>query len=186
MRSRRFELRIQICLTTRRLYFAALKAISGQRLPFQRAGIMASARTESTDLKTAKRRKRYSICLPCSCLRFAEKGKQGVTAAEYRCERADNLWLHTQIIQTIVSLISQSQMIIADCSKKNANVFYEAGIAHAIGKDVILIAQSIDDIPFDLRHHAIIQYYPTPDGLADLSIKLTARIKQVATGSRRA
>jgi hypothetical protein len=60
------------------------------------------------------------------------------------------------VIQTIVSLICQSGIIIADCSGRNANVFYEAGIAHMLGKDVILIAQSMADIPFDLQHLSIL------------------------------
>jgi hypothetical protein len=41
---------------------------------------------------------------------------------------------------------------------KNANVFYELGLAHAIGKPVILISEKIDDVPFDLRNYRVITY----------------------------
>ena len=51
----------------------------------------------------------------------------------------------------ILELISTSKVIICDLSGKNPNVFYEAGIAHTLGKEVILITQHESDVPFDLR-----------------------------------
>lgn len=50
------------------------------------------------------------------------------------CLRADDIWHHDAIIQDIVSLISQPKVVICDCTGRNANVFYESGIAHTIGK----------------------------------------------------
>ena len=79
--------------------------------------------------------------------------------------RADDIWLHTHIIQDIATLISRSRIIVADCTGKNANVFYEIGIAHAIGREVILITQSMNDIPFDLRHLRAIPYHNNGEGL---------------------
>jgi hypothetical protein len=74
------------------------------------------------------------------------------------CKRADDIWNHESIIQDVVSLIGKSSLVICDLTRKNANVFYEAGIAHCLGKDVILITRSADDVPFDLRHLRYIQY----------------------------
>ncbi len=68
-----------------------------------------------------------------------------------KCQRADDIWNHDAIIQDVVSLICKSSVVICDLTGKNANVFYEAGIAHSLGKDVILNTQSADDVPFDLR-----------------------------------
>lgn len=110
----------------------------------------------------------------------------GATEAGFRCKRADDLWLHHQIMQTIVSLICQSGMVIADCTGRNPNVFYEAGIAHALGRDVILISQSMNDVPFDLRHLAVITYFPNTQGLQELADKLKERIPAVAERRRRA
>lgn len=106
--------------------------------------------------------------------------KAAATAAGYQCQRADDIWLHHQVMQTIVSLICRSDIVIVDCTNKNPNVFYEAGIAHTLGRDVILLAQRIDDVPFDLRHLAILTYFPNQQGLDDLTIKLKARIEAVA------
>jgi hypothetical protein len=44
-----------------------------------------------------------------------------------------------------------ARIVIADLNSRNPNVFYETGIAHTLGRDVIQIAQSIEDVPFDLR-----------------------------------
>ena len=46
----------------------------------------------------------------------------------------------------------------ADLSGKNPNVFYELGLAHAIGKPVVMVAATIDDVPFDLRGLRTILY----------------------------
>ena len=43
-------------------------------------------------------------------------------------------------------------------------MFYETGIAHTLGKHVIPITQSSDDVPFDLRHHRYILYTTTVRG----------------------
>jgi len=107
-------------------------------------------------------------------------------ASGFRCKRADDLWLHDHIIQTIVSLICQSGLVIADCSTKNPNVFYEAGIAHSLGKDVILIAQNLADVPFDLRHLSVVTYLPNKEGLKELKAKLAKRIEDVTNPVRRA
>ena len=89
-----------------------------------------------------------------------------------RCNRADNIWNHDAIIQDVVSLICKSSVVICDLSGKNANVFYEAGIAHCLGKDVILITQSADDVPFNLRHLRHIQYLNNGEGLQQLTLKV--------------
>lgn len=97
-------------------------------------------------------------------------------ASEMECLRADDIWEEEAIIQDIVSLISKARIVIADCTGRNPNVFYEVGIAHALGRDVILIAQSEDDIPFDLRHLRYIQYLNNSEGRTNLAERLKKRI----------
>ncbi|MCU1740016.1 MULTISPECIES: hypothetical protein [unclassified Pseudomonas] len=93
-----------------------------------------------------------------------------------RAGRADNIWEHHEIILDIVSLIDRSAIVICDCSGRNANVFYEIGIAHAFGKEVILITQHADDIPFDLAHLRNIRYLNNGEGIERLIVDLNARI----------
>ena len=68
------------------------------------------------------------------------------------------------IIQDVVSLIDKSRVVICDCTGRNANVFYEIGIAHTLGREVILITQNEADIPFDLRHLRYVKYLNNAEG----------------------
>lgn len=93
------------------------------------------------------------------------------------CRRADDVWQHHAIIQDIVSLIDGSAVLVCDCTGKNANVFYEIGVAHALGKEVILITQHADDVPFDLRHLRYISYLNNREGCDRLRQDLAKRIE---------
>lgn len=93
------------------------------------------------------------------------------------CERADNIWKESAVIQDIFGLIFRSFIVVCDFTGRNPNVFYEAGIAHTLGKHVIPITQSADDIPFDLRHHRYLPYLNNGEGLALLQQKLAERLR---------
>lgn len=73
----------------------------------------------------------------------------GVDRHPLRCLRADDLFGHDVMID-IYESIAAARIVIADITGRNANVFYELGIAHTLGKDVILLAQGTAHIPFDL------------------------------------
>jgi hypothetical protein len=62
-------------------------------------------------------------------------------------------------------------------SGKSPNVFYELGLAHAVGRPAILVANSEEDIPFDLRHIRVIVYDYTSAGW---ETKLREEIKAAA------
>ncbi len=95
------------------------------------------------------------------------------------CLRADNIWDNATFIQDIFDLIFCANVVIVDFSGKNSNVLYETGIAHTLGKTVIPITQSIDDIPSDLGHHRALKYLPNEEGLKDLSNELYKRLKVI-------
>lgn len=94
-----------------------------------------------------------------------------------QCLRADDIWENDAIIQDVVSLINKSRIIVCDFTGRNANVFYEAGIAHTLGRDVIMITQSDADIPFDLRHLRYIPYLNNGEGREKLRERLRQRIQ---------
>jgi len=62
------------------------------------------------------------------------------------------------VVEQIWEQIVKSQVLLADLTGKNANVFYELGLAHAARKPVVFAAGQIEDIPFDLRHLRVIVY----------------------------
>ncbi|RNJ46931.1 hypothetical protein B5V01_34025 [Mesorhizobium erdmanii] len=105
--------------------------------------------------------------------------EQAARNAGMRCNRADNIWENHAIMQDIVSLIDRSRIVVIDCTDRNPNVFYEAGIAHTLGREVILITQNPDDVPFDLRHLRYIRYLNNGEGVARLQEDLTARMQAI-------
>lgn len=75
------------------------------------------------------------------------------------CARADEKVLTTPLLNKIREFIREADVIIADCSGRNPNVFYELGIAHAYNKDVILITKDpIEQAPSDIKHYEFIHY----------------------------
>lgn len=93
--------------------------------------------------------------------------KLGVTVV-----RADDFFAANSIVSDVWNTIYQAKVLIADCTSRNPNVFYELGIAHTLGKCVILIAQSKDDIPFDIQHMRAILYEFTPRGMVSFESAL--------------
>lgn len=103
--------------------------------------------------------------------------KAALEADGYKCQRADDMWVHNHIMSDIIELICTSAVVVCDLSGKNPNVFYEAGIAHALGKEVILITQSHDDVPFDLRPIRYLHYHNNGEGQAKLASEVLARVQ---------
>ena len=93
--------------------------------------------------------------------------------------RADDIFSTNSIMLDIWSGIMNAKLIIADCTEKNPNVFYEIGISHTVGKKVIIITQDVNDLPFDLRHIRTIIYNTTQEGLNYLEHQLKSTITGV-------
>ena len=104
----------------------------------------------------------------------AAAAESGVVA-----ERVDEQKFTESILDRIYRQIEVADMIVADMSGRNPNVFYEAGIAHTLGRPVIPIAQNINDLPFDLRHHRAIPYLNNAQGLADLRAAIIPRLQRL-------
>ncbi len=84
--------------------------------------------------------------------------KPGVISAGLEPERGDSLFRPTPIMGDIWKMIQDAKVLVAEMTGKNANVFYELGLAHAIGKPVVLVAETMDDVPFDLQALRVIIY----------------------------
>jgi hypothetical protein len=97
--------------------------------------------------------------------------------------RADDIYGPGNIMDDIWKHILKAKVIIADLTGRNANVFYELGLAHAMEKQVIMIAQDIADIPFDLRQLRQRIYAHTGRGLAALKEELKQDLRIVIDAS---
>lgn len=89
-------------------------------------------------------------------------------------ERVDEQLFAESILERVYNQISKADVIIADMTGRNPNVFYETGYAHALGKKVILLTQNTEDIPFDLKHYPHIVY---GGRITDLLAELEKRVK---------
>lgn len=81
-------------------------------------------------------------------------------------QKTDKYVEKEDIMMNIISLIVQSEIVIVNINGRNPNVYYELGIAHAIGKPTILLSEAnfkSDDIGFDIRQKRIIMYHSTQD-----------------------
>lgn len=95
-------------------------------------------------------------------------------AAGAYAERVDQQIFSGSIMERVYNQISKADLVIADMSERNANVFYEVGYAHALGRTTILVTKNEDDIPFDLRQYPHIIY---GDSLSHLRTELERRVR---------
>ncbi|MBO2557604.1 hypothetical protein [Shewanella algae] len=84
--------------------------------------------------------------------------KTTVEQLEFKCSRGDDAAVSHNILGHIIQEMLRSRLIIANISGRNSNVFYELGIAHAMGKQVLLLANGDSHIPFDLSHIRVLIY----------------------------
>lgn len=100
--------------------------------------------------------------------------KESCKEANSYCERVDEQIFQETILDRIYNQISKADLIIAEMTGRNPNVFYEVGYAHALNKPTILLTQSSDDIPFDLKHYPHIIYNGK---ISEIRGELTKRIE---------
>lgn len=101
----------------------------------------------------------------------------------YDVQRADDIESQQNILKDVVSAIHRSDLIVADLTSMNPNVFYELGLAHAFKKPVILITQSIEEVPFDLRSQRLLEYSVHFAKISIARDKLTGYAKRALKGS---
>ncbi len=87
------------------------------------------------------------------------------------------------IFQDMQREISQADVVIAEITPANPNVFYELGYAHALGKPTVLLAQRGGKLPFDISSFRVVFYDDTIGGKSqveeDLSKHLDAILQSV-------
>lgn len=94
------------------------------------------------------------------------------------CLRADRIFSNRPIMDDVLDSVHRARLVIADLTHANPNVFYELGICHALGKDVILITQDAE-VPFDVRHIRHIRYEFTPRGMRSFEDSLENSIRAI-------
>jgi nucleoside 2-deoxyribosyltransferase len=118
--------------------------------------------------------------------KFSDIYKFGIKGAAEEvgayAERVDEQIFSEGILDRVFNQINKADIVIADMTDRNPNVFYEVGYAHALGKIVLLLTQNADDIPFDLKHH---QHTVYEGKIEILRTELTKKIAWAITESKR-
>jgi len=95
------------------------------------------------------------------------------------CHRADKVPGGGVVMDKVLEHVAKSEIVVADLTRANPNVFYELGIAHAEkdARSVILLTQTPDKLPFDVRPYSCIPYEKGRGGLKALREELVKAVK---------
>ena len=93
--------------------------------------------------------------------------------------RADEIFSVRPVIKDIWESIKSAEVVIAELTGRNPNVLYELGLCHGSGKSsTIILTQSIQDVPFDLKHRRCIVYdTKDPEWAPNLRESITQTIR---------
>jgi nucleoside 2-deoxyribosyltransferase len=116
----------------------------------------------------------------CTWVKIRDIYEYGIKAAatdlSLRSDRVDEIEFTDAILIQVFNSIQRADIVIADMTGRNPNVFYEVGYAHALAKRVVLLTQNAADIPFDLKGHNHIVY---GGSIKTLRERLTRRLEAI-------
>ncbi|MCX6904332.1 MAG: hypothetical protein NTW03_12815 [Verrucomicrobia bacterium] len=107
--------------------------------------------------------------------------KKSVEEAGFQCERADEIPEYGPIPDQVKKRLESAELVVADLSGRNPNVFYELGFRHALRRPTMSIADNLDGLPFDVATYRTVQYRLDDLRLAD---KCREAIRKHATEFR--
>lgn len=113
---------------------------------------------------------------------YASLISPALVTAGYEVRRADSVLDQQNVLRDILTGIDTADLIVADLTGLNPNVFYELGIAHGLGIPTVMLTQNIDDIPFDLRAYRVKEYSDRFDKAETLKASLTEIAAEHAKG----
>lgn len=108
----------------------------------------------------------FNICETCRSLKLSAM-------------RSDEEYVRTDLLKHIIKCIVEARVVVANIDGRNANVFYELGIAHALNKPTILISKVDSPVPFDVQGQYVILYHSA----LDLQNKLRESLLKVLTSN---
>lgn len=114
--------------------------------------------------------------------RWSSLLQPAIKEAGYEAKRADSVQTSRNILQDVVTGIYEADIIIADLTGMNPNVMYELGIAHALHKPTLMISDSLESVPFDLRAYRIIEFSWDYDLASKFKDQLTEILNEHASG----
>ncbi|MBI1792039.1 MAG: hypothetical protein HYR60_31315 [Acidobacteria bacterium] len=111
---------------------------------------------------------------------YREVIQQQAESAGFDVVRIDEKAGPGVIFQDIQREIQQAEIVIAEITPANPNVFYELGYAHALGKPTILLARRGSQLPFDIRSYRVVFYSDTIGGKPEVERSLRRHLDAIA------
>lgn len=84
--------------------------------------------------------------------------EKALSEYRYTVVRADDNDNQGSITNKVLQKTLESELVIADLTNRNANVFYELGVRHAAGEPYIQIMDADQSLPVDLQNENTIFY----------------------------
>lgn len=102
----------------------------------------------------------------------------------YTVIRADKISEPGIITTQIIGHIVDAELVVADLTDKNPNVFYELAIRHAIRKPLVQMIKKGEAIPFDVAATRIIQFdLHNLDSVAAAKDEIQSQVKSLEAGN---
>ena len=114
--------------------------------------------------------------------RYADLIKEALLKADPSLEvvRADDVPMPGSISSDILARLMRSDLVVADVTYPNPNVFYELGLRHACRAGTIILRdKAAPTVPFDIAHLRHIEYENTTSGLRELAADLRQAIQAI-------
>lgn len=109
--------------------------------------------------------------------------RPALQTAGYRPTRADDVQKTGAVTRDVIKRLAEAELVLADLSDLNPNVFYELGIRHALrgsGTIMMLDQARAQGLPFDVMPYRTILYASDVAGIAKLRSDLQALASAVS------
>ena len=100
----------------------------------------------------------------------------------FQVQRADDVFRPGIILQDIINSLLDADLVIAEVTPPNPNVFYELGYAHALAKPTVLLARRGGELPFDISGYRVIFYDDSIGGKPQVETTLDMHLANIMRG----
>lgn len=103
-----------------------------------------------------------------------------VNKAGYLCERVDDAHFTGDVMERVKMRIKQADLVLADLTQANANVYLEVGYAWGCGKQTVLLVQDANELKFDVKGQRCLIY----SGIRELEELLQNELEKLPLQSK--
>ena len=112
---------------------------------------------------------------------------QKVLGGRFRVIRADEIDDEGLITNQIIEHLIDDELVVADLTGLNPNVFYEVAVRHAVRKPIVHLISTGQDIPFDVANMRTVPYaLDDPDALEVAQAELDRKVQAIEENDWRA